>query len=403
MRPFILLLTGAALALLLVAPVQAAADSVQVDADFPGGNIVLENVKGDDVYLHQDLRDTAGYWFYWYFRVRGAQGRTLTFHFTNGNPVGVRGPAVSTDQGKSWKWLGAQAVRGASFTYAFAADAAQVRFCFAFPYLTHNLREFLKQHEQSPHLKVETLCKTKKGRDVELLRLGRLDGKSEQRVALTCRHHCCEMMASYVLEGVIAEVLADSDDGNWLRHNVEFFIVPMMDKDGVEDGDQGKNRKPHDHNRDYTGKSIYASVEAMRERLPAWSAGKLRFALDMHCPAVRGGTHETVYFVGGPDEKIWREVGRFCDILESTQTGPLVYRSKNNLAFGQNWNNKANYTSGKPFSHWAAELPGVVAATTIEVAYANADGRTVTDESARALGRDLARALRKYLQADLPK
>ena len=71
------------------------------------------------------------------------------------------------------------------------------------------------------------MCKTKKDRDVELLRLGRLDGKSEQRVALTCRHHCCEMMASYVLEGIIDEVLADSDDGRWLREQVEFFIVPL--------------------------------------------------------------------------------------------------------------------------------------------------------------------------------
>ena len=90
-------------------------------------------------------------------------------------------------------------------------------------------------------------------------------------------------------------------------------------------------------------------------------------------------------------------------MLETIQTGPLVYRSKNNLPFGQGWNNKANYTAGKPFSHWAAELPGVRAATTIEVAYANAEGKTVTDDSARALGHDLARALRKYLQTDAPK
>lgn len=403
MRCLLLLLTSVCLVPFFDTPCQAGGDKLQVDAAFPGGNIVLDKVKGDDVFLHQDLRDTAGDWFYWYFRVRGGQGRTLTFHFTNGNPIGVLGPAVSTDGGKSWKWLGAQAVRGASFTYALAEDAAEVRFCFAFPYQAHNLRKFLKRHEQSPHLKIESLCKTKKDRDVELLRLGRLDGKSAQRVALTCRHHCCEMMASYVLEGIIAEVLADSDDSKWLRHNVEFFIVPLVDKDGVEDGDQGKNRKPRDHNRDYEGKSIHASVQAIRERLPVWSAGKLRLALDMHCPSLRGGTNESIYFVGGPDEKNWSEVGRFCNVLEATQSGPLAFQSKNNLSFGQSWNTRTNYTAGKPFAHWAAELPGVRAATTIEVAYANAGGRVVTDESARALGRDLARALRKYLQTDTSK
>src|SRR5262245_26439423 len=205
--------------LLAAAPCWAGEEKPQVDADFPGGNIVVERIDGDNVYLHPDLRDTAGDWFYWYFRVRGASGRTLTFHFTKGNPLGVRGPAVSTDGGQNWRWLGAQAVRGASFHYAFPADAREVRFCFAFPYVGQDLRAFLRRFEKDPHLKVETLCRTGKGREVELLRLGRRDGRCDHRVALTCRHHACEMMASYVLEGIVEAVLADSADGQWLREH----------------------------------------------------------------------------------------------------------------------------------------------------------------------------------------
>jgi hypothetical protein len=33
---------------------------LQIDADFHGGNIVVDAVKGDAVFLHQDLHDTAG-------------------------------------------------------------------------------------------------------------------------------------------------------------------------------------------------------------------------------------------------------------------------------------------------------------------------------------------------------
>src|SRR5688572_24183643 len=84
----------------------AAQDRIAVDADVPGGNIVVEKVDGDTVTVHQDLRDTEGWWFYWRFQVRGAQGRTLTFKFTNGAPVGVRGPAVSVDRGETWAWQG---------------------------------------------------------------------------------------------------------------------------------------------------------------------------------------------------------------------------------------------------------------------------------------------------------
>ncbi len=83
------------------------------------------------------------------------------------------------------------------------------------------------------------------------------------------------MMASWSLEGLMDEVLADTTDGRWLREHVEFLVVPFMDKDGVEDGDQGKNRRPHDHNRDYLGESIYPEVAAWRAFVPGWSEGRL--------------------------------------------------------------------------------------------------------------------------------
>ncbi|MEX1096743.1 MAG: M14 family zinc carboxypeptidase [Planctomycetales bacterium] len=389
----------ATVAFLSAAPCLAAdVTKLAVDADFPGGNIVVDKIEGDHIHVHQDLRDTAGDWFYWCFRVTGAAGRNLTVTFTKSNPIGVRGPAVSTDGGKSWDWLGKEAVQGKSFRCAVPADAPEIRFGLAFPYQDANLQEFLARVGKSPHVSIEPLCQTRKGRDVQFLRVGRIDGKAEHRVALTCRHHSCEMMASYALEGTIDEVLADTEDGKWLREHVEFFIVPMMDKDGVEDGDQGKNRKPHDHNRDYEGESIYPEVRAVKEKLPAWSQGKLRVAMDMHCPGIRGGESETIYFVGGPDEPIWQETGRLSKLLEETQSGPLVYDRKNNLPFGKSWNTLANVGNRKAFSRWSATLPGIKLATTIEIAYANANGKVVTDASARALGHDLARTLRKYLE-----
>ena len=82
-----------------------------IDAGFPGGNILVEKIEGDSAFIRQDLRDTRGDWFYWHFRVRGAAGRKLTFHFTRSNVIGVRGPAVSTDAGSTWSWLGRRAVR----------------------------------------------------------------------------------------------------------------------------------------------------------------------------------------------------------------------------------------------------------------------------------------------------
>ena len=135
--------------------------------------------------------------------------------------------------------------------------------------------------------------------------MGRLQGEPEHRVFLTARHHACEALASYVLEGLMDAVLADQQDGAWLREHVEFMVVPLVDKDGVEDGDQGKNRKPHDHNRDYI-QTIYPSVREITRRVPDWSQGKLAITFDLHCPHIRGPHNEVIYFVGGRDAAIWK-------------------------------------------------------------------------------------------------
>jgi len=138
-------------------------------------------------------------------------------------------------------------------------------------------------------------------------------------------------------------------------------------------------------------------VHALRELMPQWSGGRLRFALDMHCPWIRGEHNEVIYFVGGPDQENWERVGRFSRILEAVQTGPLTFEARNNLPFGQAWNTKANLKGGKGCSRWTAELPGILIGTSIEIPYADASGAAVTAETARALGRDLARALYRFL------
>ena len=376
---------------------QTARAELEIDAQYPGGNIVVERIEGDQVYLRPDLRDTNGWWFYWNFRVNGAAGQTLTFHFTGRNPMGVRGPAVSTDGGRSWSWLGAERVKGASFAYEFSADQAEVRFSFAIPYQEENLRRFLASHRDNPDLSVQELCKSRKGRGVERIHVGQLVGELEHRIVLTARHHACESMANYVIEGFLDAALDDTDEGKWFREKVEVLVIPFVDKDGVEDGDQGKNRKPHDHNRDYKGDSIYPSVAAIRSFVPTWSKGRLSICMDMHCPWIRGSHNEVIYMVGNADPAMWQQQVALGKNLEEVQRGPLVYRTADNLPFGTAWNTRGNYGDLMSCTMWATQIEGIRLATSFEIPYANAAGRPVDADSARAFGRDLACAVRRYL------
>lgn len=389
-------LIGPSVVLLATCLVTAHAE-VRVDAQIPAGNIVCERVDDDRVMIHQERRGSVNWWFYWAFRVRGAEGRKLTFNFTDGDPVGTRGPAVSVDRGLTWRWLNKNFTTK-SFSYTFAPTENEVWFAFGMVYTERDWVRFITRFDSSPFVEKGQLTVTRKGRAVEKLRLGCIKTEPRYRVLLTARHHCCEMMASYVLEGLVDAVLSDDEKGKWLQQNVEFLVIPFVDKDGVEDGDQGKGRAPRDHNRDYDGASVHGEIAAIRDQVPKWADGKLTVALDLHCPWIRGPENEWVYQVGSADTSRWAQQQAFGRLLEKVKPNSLAYQQTNDLPYGKAWNTSSNHSQGMTSVRWSSALPGIRLASSIETPYATANGTEVTVQSARQFGANLSTALWQYLK-----
>lgn len=377
---------------------------VQVDTDFPGGNGLIDRVTANRIEIRPDLRDTIGDWFFWSIRVRGAQGRRLSVQVRRegGPAIGVRGPAISADGGLRWNWLGAEAVTGDEFTLTVPDDVPELLLCFGMSYTAEDLERFLAAHRG---LERGVLTHSRDGRVADLLRLGTPGGGPSRRVLLTARHHACEMMASHVLEGMMGHVLTGEDDGaRWLCENVEVVVVPIVDVDGVARGDQGKNRAPHDHARDYGPEGgLYPETRAIRE-LVADSPG-FDAVLDLHCPNVAGPTNQRAYFVGSPGAENWDAVQQLASLLEEeTAGGPLPYHRADDLPFGTAWNRPANYVSRDgletpltSLDAFCAEEDRVGTHAVLEFPYADAHGAAVDGISARAFGAALSRALARHL------
>jgi len=365
-----------------------------LDENFPGGNIIIEDVANGAVRMRQRL-DGPAEWFYWQCRVQGAQGQRICFTMMGSRAIGTRGPAVSYDDGKTWQWLGHEVVDGKSFTVDFPTTATSVRLSFGMPYVESHWRRFIAQLQNADRLQAKTLCETPQGRPVEMLEL---PASNETRfgVVITCRHHCCEMMTNYTLEGVIHWLL-NTPEGEHLNSHSSFLIVPFVDKDGVENGDQGKNRPPHDHNRDYGGASIYATTRAIRQHVPEWARGKRLVGLDLHCPYISGPNNECTYLVGQPEAAIAREQLRFSELLEKHSTSHLPFHAQDFVPYGEGWNQAENFAQGLSFAHWFTGLPKVLLSTTIELPYATAHGEEVNADTARAFGGDLGKTLAHYL------
>ena len=399
MRAFSLLV-----AVLAVAAAETRAD-VCVDGKLPAGNVIVESVSNGVVRLRQDYRDSYP-WFYWAFRVTGAEGQTLRFEFTDpygGGPISGRGPVVTRDGGKTWTFPLERDCPHNRFVYTFAADEKETWFYQTFQYYATQWDEFLVRHaaDRGKVFVSEELCKSRKGRSVPCARFGCIAKEPKYRVLYTSRHHCQETTGTYALEGAVEAVFRKDALGAWLRENVEFFVVPIVDYDGAVDGDQGKGRKPHDHGRDYVDASIYPECQSIKRWIAERAQNCLDVAIDFHSPWVHGNYNEWLYLCMGSKEQNNERVRRWGRLLEELQDGSLRYRTSDNIPWNFGWNTPAN-TSGKmsgiSCSTWARNtIKDIRLATTYEIPFAVANGQPVTPDACRAIGETTAKVLQRFL------
>jgi len=376
------------------------AASVRICSRHAGGNIRVLSVEEDCVTLEQELRDTSGWWFYWNFSAAAASGKTIRFEFANGEVIGRHGPAVS-ENGIDWRWLGEESrLSATAFSYTFRegteADGGEnVYFCFCMPYQLHHFERFYSRIAGRENVRRGVLTHSEQLRAVPFLTVG--NATADRHIFFTARHHACESAPSYMLEGLL-EGLLDARPAAGTSPVLERFMihyVPFMDIDGVENGDQGKSRLPHDHNRDYTDEPIYSSTAALMH----YAKGlRTVVAIDFHAPFKWGDRNDTPFFVKR-ESPVKEQIEALSGLLEQT-TGErrdrdvIRHRSDRDLAMGEDWNMPGSPTCASFF----AEI-GVPLACSYEFPYCGDAGTAITSDNARRFGQDFARALELYLAA----
>ncbi len=391
MKQYLLILP--AIAALLLA--SCTGSEVIVDKNLPAGNIVFERMVNDTVYVHQELRGSKKAWFYWAFRVTGAQGKKLTFVFTKSFALCERGPVVSLDKGKTYGYLAEEGATKFQFTYTFPADAREVWFYECHPYTPEMWEAFLKTQDKSL-FETGVLCKSREGRDVPYFRMTPRHAAPRLSVVVSCRHHCSEAPAEYVVEGLTAAFLEDSELGEWLREHVQLNVVPFVDMDGAVKGDQGKWRLPHDHNRDYTD-FLYPETAALASLIAETQPD---IFLDIHNPKLyKGDNFIYTPFIENPAplEAV------FSQLVEKYQEGDLNYQTSDDLHFGEGWNVPNNYVDGLNVVTWVRQnIQDIKVSRTFEIPFAYANGALVYPDKMRKFGHGMARALRAVVE-EVPK
>ena len=334
--------------------------------------------------LDRDLRDSDGDRWYWHVRLTAADG-PVEVRMARPGLVGGFGPAISRDGGAHYAWL----VDRYAVMDRFIVDlrpGEDVLISATLPYGLSDLHRFVAEVGHGVERRTAGLSES--GRPVPFLRLPAA-GAPRSRLLLAARHHACEALGSLVLEGVVLGVLDLRRNGvAWARHT-EVAAYPVVDVDGVESGDQGKARRPHDHNRDYGTVSRYAAVRAIRD---ARLFDDVPVAvLDLHTPGLIGPLEEQPFLVASGDTGDEEVVSSFAaGVRDGTEAAPQV------LVFDEPWNSTSG-EGARCFAAWARSHPTVRLATSVEYPNAVVRGMPVSRGTAVRFGRRLADALGRVL------
>jgi|EP01047_Picozoa_sp_COSAG01_P020674 hypothetical protein len=221
-----------------------------------------------DLILRPDI-NTRGHTQWYYFRCRNMMpGRAYKFNIINLTKpdslynYGMR-PLVYSDteanaDGIGWQRRGEDICyyqnhikrrQGSYYTLTFtlhtkyADDTVHIAYCY--PYSFTDLQVYLHELESDPkrrnRFRRRTLCQTLAGNNCDLLTITSFACdpealKARKGVVISGRVHPGESNASWMMKGFIDYLTGPSLDAKILRDNFVFKIVPMLNPDGVING-----------------------------------------------------------------------------------------------------------------------------------------------------------------------
>lgn len=107
-----------------------------------------------------------------------------------------------------------------------------------YPYTPNDLQAFLAQYINHPSMQIETIGSSEKwSLPIQLITIGhRNDSLPKKHIWLQARSHPAETGPSFVLEGLISNLLTNDQLAKSLLSKYHFHIVPMHNIDGVVSG-----------------------------------------------------------------------------------------------------------------------------------------------------------------------
>ena len=176
----------------------------------------------------------------------------------------------------------------------------------------------------------------------------------KKAVLITGRIHPGESHASYILEGFISFLLSDDPSAVALRSSFIFYIIPMLNPDGVVAGNFRTSFSGKDLNRQFNrlNKHVFPEITSLHDfalHLKANYRSKLHFYFDFHSHASKRGL-----FCYGPEHHPGS-----TDFFRSRALAKLIEQKTPVFSYGKSifTVSEAKKATGRAHMLWKIKIP----------------------------------------------
>ena len=391
------------LASALLAP-QIVRAQVRFDADFEGGSLgavqLLDSARivvapGDTVthlsYLVSGRFDPANpidtslapsaNWYC--FRMTGVKGKQI---YLTQKDNGVARTSFSYD-GLFWDHLPLPESPGSRIQKRFDRDTVYI--ALYNPYTYSYLQERLQAWTKPPDVTLDTIGFSHEGRPLQMLHITdpSVPGQGKIRMWVHARQHPSESPSSYLVDGLIDYLTGDTPEGRSLRQQVDAYILPFANPDGVANGLSRSNALGVNQEINFgrSDDSTVVEVLAIKRKLAELTAERpFDLMLNSHSQLSESATfwmHRSRTTSPAFFRKLWTFTGLVCSFNPCLRPEDME---------GWFWNNAGENTI----------------ALTIETTYNcysfNRDGLWADNDNIRRFGKRTMQAVAEYFGLSLP-
>ncbi|MCG3178170.1 MAG: hypothetical protein BIFFINMI_00493 [Phycisphaerae bacterium] len=246
-------------------------------------------------------------------------------------------------------------------------------------------------------VKILTLCRTRGGRSLRVLRIG-TPARGRKLIWVLARQHSGEVPGSFAAEGLVEAILSKAKWAAGLRRRATIFVCPATDVDGVAEGMYGKDRAPVDFNRDWCAFPQRPEIRALRQAMDAsrlkcgGRSGSMLAFIDLHAPGPSGVSFPVPPSPAWSGPDAWRSAWWLAKLIERFNSEQSPLRWANNDPEHIDWSGPEVGPKVSSTFHAACGLADH--SSSIELSYNwQANSRLAGPDDWRRIGQSIARAL----------